>query len=78
MNFINRTQFDFTDISSEAWREYQFQGGQIVRIDRPFRLHVSDDGGHRVFDEHGVSHYIPSGWIHLSWKAREGEPHFVL
>lgn len=75
--FRNDSDLEFTDISSEAWREYQFQSGAIVRIEKPLRLNVSASGGHRIFDAQGESHYIPFGWIHLRWEAKPGEPNFV-
>jgi hypothetical protein len=68
----------FNDISSEEWREYDFGDGHTVRIDAPQKLNVSARGGHRVSDAAGLSHYVPSGWIHLHWKARDGQPAFVL
>lgn len=77
MEFINESGLDFTDISSEEFREYLFESGVSVHIEEPLFLNVSDSGGHRVFDADGVSHYMPTGWIHLSWKAKEGKPHFV-
>lgn len=76
--FKNATNLEFIDISSEAWREYQFPGGELVRIDGPIKLHISGDQGHRLFDAEGVSHYIPSGWIHLKWESKSGFPNFVL
>jgi len=75
--FNNATDLVFSDISSEAWRIYTFPSGATVEIQEPQRLHVSDSGGHRVFDAAGVSHYIPAGWVHLRWKAQDGHPHFV-
>lgn len=75
MELINKTDKQFDDISSEQFREYTFAGG-TVRINKPIALHVSE-GGHRVLDAGGVSHYVPLGWIHLQWKAKEGQPHFV-
>lgn len=66
----------FTDISSEIYRVYEFSGNK-VKIDMPVALHVSDRGSHRVLDAQGVSHYIPTGWIHLYWKVEDGQPHFV-
>lgn len=75
--FNNVSGLEFVDISGEQWREYIFPGGQSIRIERPLQLHVSD-GGHRVFDADGISHYVPKSWIHLRWKAEEGTPHFRL
>ena len=63
------------DISSEKYREYRFSCGNLVRIDHPRFLLVSNSGGHRVFDGE-YSHYIPAGWIHLHWKAKNDHPHF--
>jgi hypothetical protein len=76
MEFINKSDLEFSDISSEQFREYTFPEGETVRIDNPLNLNVSDHG-HRVFDAAGSSHYVPLGWIHLEWQAKEGQPHFV-
>jgi len=76
-DFKNATDLKFTDISSEEWREYRFLGGEVVRIDRPLMLNVSESNGHRIFDALGVSHYVPPTWIHLRWKVKDGEPNFV-
>lgn len=75
--FENATDLEFKDISSESYREYRFPGGDIVRIETPLKLNVSASGGHRIFDAEGVSHYVPAGWIHLSWVAKDGQPNFV-
>jgi len=77
MDFKNESGLVFVDISSEAERTYEFPKGNKVVIDNPLRLNVSKSGGHRLFDESGRSHYIPSGWIHLSWTVRPGSPNFV-
>lgn len=71
----NESDYTFTDISSERWREYDF-GGVSVRIDDPQYLAVSDNG-HRVLDADGVSHYIGFGGFYFKWQAADGEPHFV-
>jgi len=74
----NATELEFEDISSEQFREYLFPGGEVVRIENPQKLYVDGESkSHRVFDASGESHYIPNKWIHLRWKTREGEPHFV-
>jgi hypothetical protein len=75
IEFVNESSNNFVDISSEEYRTYSF-GNSEVTIKEPLRLAVSNNG-HRVFDASGVSHYIPKGWIHLSWKAKTGRPHFV-
>lgn len=75
-DFNNQSGLDFADISSEEYRVYHFPHGEL-RLNSPERIHVSASGGHRIFTADGVSHYIPPGWFHLEWKAREGEPHFV-
>lgn len=74
---INTSELEFVDISTEKFRIYEFARGERVRIDSPLQLHVSKSGGHRIFDEHGISHYIPSGWIHLYWRAKPDQPNFV-
>jgi len=75
--FINESGLEFTDVSSEQYRTYTFPSKESVTIKYPTHLHVSSSGGHRVFDADGNSHYIPSGWIHLQWRAREGKANFV-
>ena len=76
-DFKNATDLHFTDISSEEWREYTFLGGEVVRIEKPLILNVSESKGHRLFDSYGISHYVPPTWIHLRWKVKTGEPNFV-
>ena len=65
---------EFVDISSEDYRTYQFNE-TLIRIEKPVKLNVSKSGGHRILDSEGISHYIPTGWQHLSWR---GSPPFVL
>lgn len=73
----NSTNLEFTNISSELFREYRFPRGGVVRIESPLYLNVSVTGGHRILDGNGLSHYIHPGWFEIIWKAREGSPHFV-
>jgi len=77
MQLRNATEYEFTDISSEVCREYEFPGGHVVLIESPLFLSVAPSGGHRVLDAAGMSHYVPTGWLHLSWVAKDGQPHFV-
>jgi hypothetical protein len=76
MEFKNDTTLEFTDISSEAFREYEFET-KTIRIEAPLKLNVSSTGGHRIFDSAGNSHYIPAGWLRITWQAKAGFPHFV-
>lgn len=69
------TEYEFVDISSEQYREYDFNGVS-VRIDRPAYLAVSENG-HRVLDESGVSHYIGFDGFYFKWESKDGKPHFV-
>lgn len=76
----NESGYEFTDISSEEFRVYEFSSKyniDRVFVHKPVALSVSQSGGHRILDEDGVSHYIPSGWIKLSWVVKDGQPHFV-
>jgi len=68
----NNTNLEFIDISSEEWRAYEWAEEEII-INKPQWLAITDSG-HRILDGDGISHYIPKGWLHLSW---EGNPHFV-
>lgn len=76
VDFKNDSGLEFTDISTELWREYTFDKDQKVRIEHPLKLYVSDNG-HRILDGSGVSHYVPFGWVHLKWQSKDGEPQFV-
>lgn len=76
MEFKNESGLEFTDISSEESRVYTFPNGSVTVLG-PTHLHVSKSGGHRIFSIDGLSRYIPSGWICLTWKAKRGQPNFV-
>jgi hypothetical protein len=73
--FINDSDFEFVDISSEEFRQYAFENSTIEIVE-PVLLSVSESGAHRIFDAEGVSHYISPGWLAISWKAKPGRPHF--
>ncbi len=75
--FIDSTEYDFLDISSELYRVYIYPDGTEVVIDEPVLLHVSPSGGHRLFDLTRTSHYVVPGFVHIFWLAREGEPNFI-
>jgi hypothetical protein len=69
---------EFKDISSEEFRLYKFPGEVIVRIDEPKLINIAKSGGHRIVDNAGSSHYVPKGWVQLTWKPKEGQPSFVF
>jgi hypothetical protein len=75
--FINESGYVFTDISSEVERIYNFGSKGFVKITAPLHLSVSDSGGHRIFSQDGKSHYIPSGWLQLTWTTKRDHPNFV-
>ncbi len=56
----------------ELWREYRFPGNEIVRIELPKILIVSDNG-HRIMAG-SISYYIPYGWISLQWQNPDDRP----
>lgn len=72
----NASEHKFENISSEAYRTYVFPNGNVT-IFSPLELAVTKSGSHRILSLTGISHYIPTGWLHLYWKAKDGSPHFV-
>lgn len=74
----NNPDLTFSDLSDEKYRVYEYPDGSSVRLDHPSNLNVSKSGGHRVLTKDGVSHYIPSGWNHLYWVVKPGQPHFAF
>ena len=78
-DFINSTDLEFIDISSEQYRKYNFvKDGVVVSvlIQNPLWLNAGANG-HRVTDLNGENHYIPMGWFQLTWKAHPGQPNYV-
>lgn len=75
VELVNESDYEFTDISSEQWREYDFDGVN-VRIENPQWLAVSSNG-HRILDGQGVSHYVGFDGFYLKWKSGDEEAHFV-
>lgn len=70
---------EFRSLESEEYRTYVFAKDghtHFITIINPVGLHVRDSGAHCILDGIGMSHYIPTGWIHLQWKSREGSNHF--
>jgi hypothetical protein len=61
------------DLSTEVWREYDFQG-RTYRITDPQKLWIGTTT-HRVLDSDGVVHCVPSvgykGCV-LRWLGKDG------
>ena len=76
--FLNETELEFNDISSETEREYCFPNGMRLFIDKPLYLNVSKSGGHRIYTAEGWSFYVQpnQGWW-IKWKVKGGNPNFV-
>lgn len=63
------------DLSGELWREYDFGGGRVYRIESPSMLYTRTGGTtHRVVDANGVVHCLPApghmGCV-LRWKSKD-------
>lgn len=80
-DIINKTDLEFTDISSEEYRIYTYicSNGDLtnVKVNNPIGLNVSKSGGHRIIDSNGVCYYIKPEWIMITWKSKLGQPHFI-
>ncbi len=76
--FINATNFRFIDIAFELFREYVYPNGAKIRIEFPLKLSIANNSVHRLFDSHGLSYYIPPGWISIVSKSKPGAPNFIM
>jgi len=74
---INKSGLEFIVINTEKYRTYVWPNGFEVTINEPTHLNISESGGHRLLDNDGKSHYIPTGWVHIYWEVFEGKPNFV-
>lgn len=74
--FINNSQFEFTDISNEQYRIYEYSNGKMIFIAEPLKLNIAKSGGHRIYDRSGVCRYIPQGWVQLIWQAKTDQPDY--
>ncbi len=76
--YTDNAELKFQDISDEVWRKYEYPDGTKVIIKHPAAVAVSNKyrnfggNGHRLVDSAGLSHYIPAGWVHLSWQVISG------
>lgn len=75
---VTRGLLEFSDLSDEEYRVYEWPDGSRIQLVSPLKLNVSKSGGHRVLTVDGISHYIPSGWNHLFWLSKPGMPRFAF
>ena len=73
----NESDHIFQTIIGEV-RTYHFPGDEEYVITQPRHLNVSKSGGHRIVDSSGVGHYVPAGWLAISWTVADTEPHFSI
>jgi hypothetical protein len=64
------------DISTEVRRTYRFPNGSNVIIESPVKL-ITSKNGHRIVDVDNNGHYVPMGWVHLTWQNKPGSPAIV-
>jgi len=76
---------NWIDISTEAWREYTYPDGDVIHVPEPtamvIKRHPEYDlpgswDSHRIKTAHGISYYIPQGWICLRWAPKDGCPEY--
>lgn len=75
-------QGKWLDISSEAYREYIYAGGDTLRIELPTEINIatSSMGGHshRIKTAAGEGIYVAPGWIAIKWQPKEGATIFTF
>lgn len=73
-NIENKTGLKQNDITTEAWREYDFEG-RVYRIALPKTLYYRDGGStHRVVDYYDVVHCVPAPGVKgcvLRWQNKD-------
>lgn len=71
-------QAGFVDVSSEEWRRYDWPDSGTFHVDAPEGLDVLPDGGHCVVAADGTGHHVAPGWVRIQWRARDGQPHYMM
>lgn len=74
---VDTDELVWLDISNEAWREYTFPGGEVVRVENPIALNSKrkpEGDSHRIKardirTQACRSHYIRAGWLRIEWEA---------
>jgi len=60
------------DLTHLLYIYYRFPSKENVKVMYPQTLIVADDG-HQVYDSHGGEHFIPTGFIHIKSKEKDGK-----
>ena len=76
---VDTDELVWLDISNEAWREYTFPGGEVIRVANPVALNSKrkpEGDSHRIkaFNTQTRvcrSHYIRAGWLRIEWEAKD-------
>ncbi len=76
--FSHTTDLTFRDLTTEAYREYMYNNGGVMRILQPWKLAISRSGNHRVATVDGFSYIIVPGWIAIRVKKKVGAPAFTF
>ena len=67
----DRAPMRVSDVSDyEVEREYRYPDHSLTIV-APWRVFIAESGSHRVQTHDGNVHYIPQGWISLSWKPKD-------
>jgi hypothetical protein len=62
-------------IDNEKYRTYHFAIGDYTIIE-PVKLNVKrkpEGDSHRVLDAKNIAHYVPAGWLAITWEGKNGE-----
>lgn len=68
---------EFKDLQTEQWRVYHYPNGYAVRVDNPVRMHIAENGDHRILTSDGRAHVIAYGWVHIQNQAKQGMDPFA-
>ena len=82
--FADGDKLEWLDISNEAWREYTFPGGDVIRVNDPIALNIKrkpEGDSHRIKardirTQACRSHYIKAGWLRIEWEGTNPD-HFA-
>lgn len=68
---------DKLDLTSEEFREYVYDDGNVLLIKAPVELYITETGSHRVVAADGRTYRPTPGYLGIAWKPKVGEPAFI-